>query len=242
MCKKIILSLVMLTICFHPIAASAAINSYNMPNKAANSKIIARYGMKGDEVKKLQEQLIKAGFLQGKADGIFGKATYMAVKSFQETSKLDADGIVGDKTIAALKNYKPPKNKPQPKQDKVKPPQAMKTVKPTPEKSPQQYKLKYDPAVPENWRPIQLESTAYTRYDEGCTDFTYRGNYVRRGLVAVDPDIIPLGTKLYVPDYGYAVADDVGGAIQGHKIDLAMETLDEAFAYGRRHITAYIIS
>ncbi|WP_425057591.1 3D domain-containing protein [Sporomusa carbonis] len=60
-------------------------------------------------------------------------------------------------------------------------------------------------------------------------------------MVAVDPDVIPLGAKLYIPDYGYAVADDIGGAIQGYKIDLAMETLDEAFAYGRRRITAYII-
>jgi 3D (Asp-Asp-Asp) domain-containing protein len=147
----------------------------------------------------------------------------------------------------ALKKYKPQKMKSVVTQDNIKPSKTMKTVKPTLVKPPystpkKQEQPSSDAGIPANWRPIQLESTAYTRFDEGCTDFTFKGNYVRRGLVAVDPDIIPLGTKLYVPEYGYAVADDIGGAIQGYKIDLAMETLEEAFSYGRRHITAYIIS
>lgn len=95
--------------------------------------------------------------------------------------------------------------------------------------------------IPGSWRPIRLEATAYTMHDAGCTAYTYRENYLHRGLVAVDPAIIPLGTRLFVPGYGYAIADDIGGAIKGHKIDLAMDTLEEAFAYGRRTITAYII-
>ena len=240
MYKKMILALVVAAICFHPLLASAAANKTQ--NKAAGSKITARYGMKGNDVKKVQEQLIKAGFLQGKADGIFGKATYMAVKEFQAAVKLDADGIVGSKTIAALKKYKPPRNKVQPNREKKAASPAVKVTKPAPEKPQQQDKPRVEVEdIPENWQPIRLESTAYTRYDEGCTDLTYRGNYVRRGLVAVDPAIIPLGTRLYVPGYGYAVADDIGGAIRGHKIDLAMETQEEAFTYGRRHITAYII-
>jgi peptidoglycan hydrolase-like protein with peptidoglycan-binding domain/3D (Asp-Asp-Asp) domain-containing protein len=95
--------------------------------------------------------------------------------------------------------------------------------------------------LPANWYPIRLEATAYTRYDEGCTDYTYRGNYLRTGMVAVDPKVIPLGTRLFIPGYGYGIADDIGGAIQGYRIDLAMDTLAEAYAYGRRHITVYII-
>jgi 3D (Asp-Asp-Asp) domain-containing protein/peptidoglycan hydrolase-like protein with peptidoglycan-binding domain len=95
--------------------------------------------------------------------------------------------------------------------------------------------------LPANWYPIRLEATAYTRYDEGCTDYTYRGNYLRPGMVAVDPKVIPLGTRLFIPGYGYGIADDIGGAIQGYRIDLAMDTLAEAYAYGRRHITVYII-
>jgi 3D (Asp-Asp-Asp) domain-containing protein len=84
-------------------------------------------------------------------------------------------------------------------------------------------------------------ATAYTRYDEGCTDYTYRGNYLKRGLVAVDPNVIPLGTKLYIPGYGHAVADDIGGAIKGNRIDLAMDSIDEAMQYGVRSVEVVIL-
>ncbi len=56
----------------------------------------------------------------------------------------------------------------------------------------------------------------------------------------MDPHIIPLGTKLYIPGYGTAIAEDIGGAIQGHRIDLFMDTLDEAFTYGRQEVTVYL--
>ncbi|MDF2571549.1 MAG: hypothetical protein K0R55_3153 [Sporomusa sp.] len=95
--------------------------------------------------------------------------------------------------------------------------------------------------IPIHWRPLSVEATAYTKYDAGCTAYTYRGNYLQRGLVAVDPTVIPLGTRLYIPGYGFAVADDIGGAIKGHKIDLSMDTLNEAFTFGRRRITIYVI-
>ena len=64
----------------------------------------------------------------------------------------------------------------------------------------------------------------------------------QRGVVAVDPDVIPLGTKVYIPGYVVAVAADTGGAIRGHKIDLCMENYDEAIRFGRRNIDVYILS
>lgn len=77
---------------------------------------------------------------------------------------------------------------------------------------------------------------------------TASGTRARRGTVAVDPKVIPLGTKLYIKsltpgieDYGYAIAEDTGGAIKGMKIDLFMNTVSECFQFGRRAVEVYIL-
>ena len=67
------------------------------------------------------------------------------------------------------------------------------------------------------------------------------------GAVAVDPSVIPLGTRLYIEcadgtwTYGNAVAADTGGAIKGNKVDLYMETYQEAIKFGRRNAKVYIL-
>jgi len=71
---------------------------------------------------------------------------------------------------------------------------------------------------------------------------TASGLYVRRGIVSVDPSVIPLGTKLYVEGYGYAVAADTGSAIKGNRIDLYMDTLAECLDFGRQTIKVYVLS
>lgn len=78
----------------------------------------------------------------------------------------------------------------------------------------------------------------------GITASGIRATY---GVIAVDPRIIPLGTKVYItaPDgswtYGTAVAADTGGAIKGHIVDLCYETNAECFAFGRRYAKVYIL-
>ncbi len=69
---------------------------------------------------------------------------------------------------------------------------------------------------------------------------TAAGLPVGHGIVAVDPSVIPLGTPLYVPGYGHAVAADTGGAIRGAVIDLWFATVAEAHAWGRRTVTITI--
>lgn len=71
---------------------------------------------------------------------------------------------------------------------------------------------------------------------------TYTGTKVKVGTVAVDPNVIPLGTKLYVEGYGYAVAEDIGGAIKGNKIDLYHNTVEEAMSFGRQDLKVYILA
>ncbi len=77
---------------------------------------------------------------------------------------------------------------------------------------------------------------------------TYTGNRARVGVIAVDPKVIPLGTKVYVKtnnssfgDYGYAIAWDTGSAIKGNKIDLFMESYDLSMQWGIRDVTIYIL-
>jgi 3D (Asp-Asp-Asp) domain-containing protein len=57
------------------------------------------------------------------------------------------------------------------------------------------------------------------------------------GVAAVDPSVIPLGTRFYVPGYGEAVAADVGSAVQGNEIDLWFPSHAKARSWGRRTVT-----
>ena len=66
---------------------------------------------------------------------------------------------------------------------------------------------------------------------------TSSGRPVARGVVDVDPRIIPLGTRLHIPGYGRGVAADTGTGIRGHLIDVWFPTLAEARAWGRKTIT-----
>jgi 3D (Asp-Asp-Asp) domain-containing protein len=63
----------------------------------------------------------------------------------------------------------------------------------------------------------------------------------RKGVVAVDPDVVALGTKLYVEGYGFAIAADRGRAIQGKRIDLCYNTRREALRFGRRVVKVHIL-
>ena len=100
---------------------------------------------------------------------------------------------------------------------------------------------RYSSEVSRSLRSIQVESTAYSRFDYGCGNYTANGNFLTKGLVAVDPNVIPLGTRLYIEGYGYAIADDTGGAIKGNRIDLAFDSHEEAIQYGRKYINIYIL-
>lgn len=102
---------------------------------------------------------------------------------------------------------------------------------------------------------VVMEATAYTdSYDDtgktaSSPDYgiTATGTRAKVGTVAVDPNVIPLGTKLYIKsldgseDYGYARAEDTGGAIKGNRIDLFYNSEYNANIFGRRNVRVYII-
>ncbi len=87
-----------------------------------------------------------------------------------------------------------------------------------------------------------MEATAYLPTDGGGNGITASGMYAQRGVVAVDPNVIPLGTRLYIPGYGEAIAADTGGAIRGDRIDLCMESYGECMQFGRRYVEVYVLA
>lgn len=92
---------------------------------------------------------------------------------------------------------------------------------------------------------LTVSCTAYSC--GGSPGYTYSGTLARVGAVAVDPNYIPLGTRMYIVSndgqyvYGYCVAEDIGGGIKGYKIDLYFDTFAECYQFGVRTCTAYIL-
>ncbi|MDZ4180700.1 MAG: 3D domain-containing protein, partial [Coriobacteriia bacterium] len=86
-----------------------------------------------------------------------------------------------------------------------------------------------------------VTTTAYAPGVDGVGTRTATGARAGYGIIAVDPSVIPLGTRLYIPGYGYGVAADTGGAIKGAKIDLCFDTRAEAIAWGRRTVTITVL-
>ena len=89
-------------------------------------------------------------------------------------------------------------------------------------------------------RTLKVIATAYSPEDPGVGNRTSLGLPLRKGVIAVDPRIIPYRTKLYVPGYGFGEALDTGGAIKGNRIDVAFMTRKEALKFGRKTLTIKI--
>ena len=88
---------------------------------------------------------------------------------------------------------------------------------------------------------LHVIATAYTAGCYGCSGITASGVRAGFGVIAVDPRLIPLGTRLFVPGYGRAIAGDTGGAITGRRVDLGFDTVADAMRFGRQPMTVYVL-
>lgn len=93
---------------------------------------------------------------------------------------------------------------------------------------------------------MTMKSTAYSSSDKGVSGITASGMKATRdpngtSTVAVDPRVIPLGTKLYIEGYGYAIACDTGSAIKGNKVDVYFNSVKECYSWGSRNVDVYIL-
>lgn len=93
---------------------------------------------------------------------------------------------------------------------------------------------------------LTVTATAYTAYCTGCSGTTAYGIDLRSNpnqkVIAVDPRIIPLGTKVWVEGYGEAIAGDTGGAIKGHKIDVFIPSYDSAMEWGVKKVKVKVLN
>ena len=89
-------------------------------------------------------------------------------------------------------------------------------------------------------------ATAYTANCKGCSGITKTGINLRKNpkmkVIAVDPKIIPLGSKVWVEGYGTAIAGDTGGAIKGNKIDIFISSKSTAYKWGRRTVKVKVLN
>ena len=94
---------------------------------------------------------------------------------------------------------------------------------------------------------MQVLATAYTNTDAGCDEWTATGTLARVGAIAVDPRMIPYGTRMFIVTndgqyiYGVATAEDCGGAIKSKRVDLYFDTTAECFQFGVRDCTIYFL-
>ncbi|WP_391204649.1 3D domain-containing protein [Psychrobacillus sp. L4] len=99
--------------------------------------------------------------------------------------------------------------------------------------------------VPEG-KEMTMIATAYTAYCNGCSGTTAYGIDLRANpdqkVIAVDPRVIPLGTRVWVEGYGEAIAGDTGGAIKGNKIDVFIPSYDSAMQWGVKKVKIRVIN
>lgn len=110
--------------------------------------------------------------------------------------------------------------------------------KPTTAKAPASKKAKQ--------KKITVTATAYTASCKGCSGITKTGINIKanphKKVIAVDPKIIPLGSKVYVEGYGPAIAGDIGGAIKGKRIDIFIPSKKAAIRFGVKKLNVTIIN
>lgn len=185
-------------------------------NQADAAPTNLTWGDRGAEVVQLQKALNNNDHWCGAADGIFGSKTYNAVIRYQRDAGLTVDGIVGVRTKTAL---------------------GLSTNSNVSRGS--------TTVSRGGTRTVSMVATGYCACAKCNYPFggkpSYLGYPLAKGIVAVDPKVIPLGTSLYIEGYGNGIAADTGGAIVGNRLDLCFSSHTEALDWGIRRVTVTIL-
>ena len=191
--------------------AFSAVFITNTVGQAMAADSALYWGSRGDSVVKLQQTLNNWGYWCGVADGIFGAKTYSAVIKFQRDHSISTTGTVGPITRQAL---------------------GLSTASQT-------------GSTVSRGGTFSVIATGYCgcaicNYPYGGQP-AYNGQPLAYGVVAVDPSVIPMNTRLYIEGYGEAIAADQGNAIKGYHIDLYFPTHQQALDWGVKRVNVTIL-
>jgi len=219
---------------------TAAAKSFKIKDELGNQWL--QLGDHNHYVANLQSKLLNLGYYKGEKDGIFGSLTLDAVTSFQKSESLSEDGIVGPQTKLALtkaiQTHKHKANHSAVKRSRVdsasvqKPAAAVQRANRSTGQS--------STASAATGQSITVEATSYSLDGTTATGVDLSANPNAK-VIAVDPSVIPLGSRVYVPGYGVATAADTGGAIKGHRIDVHLSSNQAANQFGRQTITIKVL-
>ncbi len=216
--------------------------------------------LKGSEkiVQKGQNGLVKKTYEIVKENGKEVKRDLKDEKVVKEPTKQVT--AVGTKTVvASVSRGAQSKATPAKTEKAAEPVQAASTEKTTAKATPvaktapaksepvQATPAKETPAAePTGGKEFYVSATAYTASCTGCSGITATGINLLKNpglkVIAVDPRVIPLGSKVWVEGYGNAIAGDTGGAIKGNKIDLFMANKSDALSFGRKQVKIRILN
>lgn len=202
--------------------------------KEALNKEVASLQQTMDENKALLDQLDKERATEETRlaeEERLAKEKAEAEKAAAEAEKVNNEKVVATQTVSTEKTA--------PSTTKV----AVKEENPVSNKKTEE---KPEPAKTENSsssKTIVVSATGYSTQQAGLSTHTATGIDLRVNsrVIAVDPSVIPLGSKVEIPGYGVFIAGDTGGAIKGNKIDIHFSTVQQALSWGRRTITIKIL-
>jgi 3D (Asp-Asp-Asp) domain-containing protein len=194
-------------------------------------------GDSSDSVSQAQSVLDDKGYYDYEVDGIFGSITAAAVRDFQADEGLTVDGIIGPNTKAALYGESSSDNDTASDSEADNSDDEAVESASTSESS--------SSADTSGGESMTVEATAYTADCAGCSGITATGVNLNTNryakVIAVDPDVIPLGSEVQIEGMGTYTAADTGGAINGNRIDVHVPSKSEAYSFGRRSVEVTVV-
>jgi len=200
------------------------------------------------KVSREETYTIKKGDTLSHIAAMFG----VTVNDIKEWNELSSDLIQPDDKLSILTNQSSDTSDSQPTAQPAKQAAVLEEepvqAEPAKEEAPAQAEPVKEESASESdtAQELSVRATGYTASCEGCSGITKTGIDLKANpdamVIAVDPSVIPLGSKVYVEGYGYATAADTGGAIKGNKVDLFFADEEDAINWGVKQVNLKVLN